>query len=257
MKHTNLVLVAALALMIPSMPASAQLLGAGGSTTLDVSVTGSGASGTGSDTSGSASTSATVQIGEDTRTSNDSDMSQNDADARVQSGSVLDFSITRGDLEEGTQYDVTGSHEVGSMAALEAYAVASVRNDDRLDAISMANNRMEVTYRAPARFLGFIPSSVKTKISVSGDGEVVVDYPWYAFLFAKGESEAELASRLSAGIGDGGEPVGADGVLDANATSTLSVTDESERLEIRRWARILEQVHAALSVQTADSASAS
>lgn len=243
MKYITLAFVAAFALT--SVPVQAQLLGADMTTGI---------------TAPQSDVSTTVRIEAEGATTSqegrtvDGPVFNADADER----SLLELSVMRASMSEDTQYGVTESHEVRSVAGLESYAAASVRADERLDAVTVAEDQMHVTYRKEARFLGFIPGSVKTDVSVTADGQVTVDYPWYAFFFAKGESEDELAARIETDVMSiGGASDDASAMMSATTTASASTGIQTGSDEVRYWAQVMERVHTALSAETSVSAQAS
>lgn len=72
-------------------------------------------------------------------------------------------------------------------------------------------------------------------------------YPWYSFLVATDESRVDLEARLR------GEVNAVEAGLAANAEATRSGTSQTGIQvgtdEVRRWARILDRLHAELSAE--------
>jgi len=108
--------------------------------------------------------------------------------------------ITRSDAESAdtTHMDMRAEN-VRSDADLKDFAATSLRNDDNLSAMGFANDRVEVAYKEPARFLGFIPVSVDVNVVAHNDGTVDIDYPWYSFLMLTHRSDIESAVKNEIG----------------------------------------------------------
>ncbi len=161
--------------------------------------------------------------------------------------SALDISFTRTSIEEGTTYSVTESGRVRSVSGLESYLGASVQNDERLTSVAISDNRMDLTYKRDGRLLWIVPIQMGTRVSVDAEGEVSVRYPWYSFLVATDESRVDLEARLR------GEVNAVEAGLAANAEATRSGTSQTGIQvgtdEVRRWARILDRLHAELSAE--------
>lgn len=174
-------------------------------------------------------------------------VNEEDTAETLESKSTLDISFTRNSLEEGTTYNITDSARVRSASSLESYLGASVQNDERLTSVAISENQMDLTYKRDGRLLWIIPIQMGTDVSVSAEGAVTVRYPWYSFLVATDESRADLEARLA------GEVASIEANLAANAEATLSGTSQSGLQigsdEVRRWARILERIHAELAVE--------
>ena len=123
-------------------------------------------------------------------------------DTETESGSSVQLTVDRATLDVNTDYAVSDADFVRSAASLESYASATVRADERLESIEVADGRMDMTYRKEAKFLWLIPVSMTVDVSVSENGEVAVRYPWYAFLMQTDERRADLEARLAAEIRD-------------------------------------------------------
>lgn len=242
MKYTTLALVAAFALT--SVPVHAQLLDADMSTGIIAP-------------QGDASATVRIEAGETATSGEEQSVDGPLFDADASGDSMLELSVMRGSMSEDTNYGVTESHEVRSAAGLESYAAASVRADERLDSVAIADSQMRMTYRKEARFLGFVPGSVRTDVSVDADGQVTVDYPWYAFLFAKGESEDELAARIQADVMAFSGASDDAGAMTATTTASASTGIQTGSDDVRYWAQVIDSVHAALSAEANVSAQAS
>ncbi len=170
-----------------------------------------------------ATTSADAQIG--------ADLGQETAATTSSSvNGTLGFSFERRDLDDGTAYSVSDAEDVQTAAGLESYAAASVRDDDRLESAKLSDGTLTVTYRTDAKFLGFIPGSIRVTAMTDADGNVTVRYPWYAFLMPTYESRAELEVRLTKEQGS-----------IRNQLAEVAVGGEA-----RQWALMLERLRSSL-----------
>lgn len=219
MTKKTYVLLALVCAMTFTATANAQMLDVG----LDTSVMSSS-----SDTLLDASTNTTVETTPTT----------------VGTAGTLDFSFSRDTLDTNTDYSVTESAEVRSAAGLESYLGASVQNDERLEAIAITENRMELTYKRDGRLLWIIPVQMKTDVAVDASGDVSVSYPWYSFLVSTSETQTALEARLDNEIRSIETSIEAQ--TEASQTSQAGV--QTGDPEVRRWARILESLHLALSM---------
>lgn len=80
--------------------------------------------------------------------------------------------------------------------ALQLAAVAM--QNDSIKEITTADNETEVKFETEIKLFGFIPIKTTATIEVEGDGEVEVDYPWYAFLALK--SDTPMLQQLAIDI---------------------------------------------------------
>lgn len=79
---------------------------------------------------------------------------------------------------------------------LSRFATSRMKRDQGIEHIEASKEGVSVEYRQEARFLGFIPGSIRATAEVSSNGEVDIDYPWYRFLFSV-DSTDESALRAS------------------------------------------------------------
>lgn len=241
MKYASLALL--LSLMLSGGSAHAQLLDASGA--LDVNGSASadtdGAS-VSSDTNMHADAGADADTGTSTGSAGTDE--SGDVSGAMDLGSAIEFSIKRSDMDEDTDYAVTDASSVRSSASLESYAAATMHADERLESLEMNGSGMDMRYRKPARFLWIIPASLTARVSVDTDGDATVRYPWYSFLMATDESRADLEARIRAEITSIQDSMQV--AADAEAAGTASTGLKGDP-EIRRWARIIESVYAAVS----------
>lgn len=152
-------------------------------------------------------------------------------------GGSLGFSFARNDLA-GAEYSVTDATDVHTPAALEAYAGASMKDDNRLTSVSLDAGNLTVTYKTDAKFLGFIPASVTVTATVDADGAVTVKYPWYAFLMSTYENRTELEARLTK----------EQGAIRGEVMEPVASVGGEASLEARQWALMLERLRSSLYV---------
>ncbi|MBU1293045.1 hypothetical protein KJ819_03215 [Patescibacteria group bacterium] len=241
MKYGTLALLCAFGVALSGGVIQAQTLNTG--TSLDVNV---GADSDSTDVSGSVDTSTTANTSdEDTSTEDTSTTS-------AQAEGILNFSLVRDSLDASASGDVMvqSASEVSSNDSFRAYAENSLKSDAQFEGVVMNENGMDITYMREARFLAVIPSQMSVRVHVDDNGAVSVKYPWYSFLMATGESQADLEARIASEIASVNN--------DASATASADMATESENsamLESQRWARILEKVQVALSANASAQAS--
>jgi hypothetical protein len=93
---------------------------------------------------------------------------------------------------------ITNSSSVSTDTDLRTFALTELRADENLEAMSFANDNVMVSYKAPGRFLGFIPIEMNIDVMVDQEGNVAFDYPWYGFLVTK--NEADLEAKIKASV---------------------------------------------------------
>ncbi len=82
---------------------------------------------------------------------------------------------------------------------MEAFIASSVKTDANIKNIEVDKDKVSISYKERARFLGIFPINVHSRTEVNAKGEVKVTYPWYRFLTAlKNDAsiQADLASRF-------------------------------------------------------------
>lgn len=165
--------------------------------------------------------------------------------------------MTRADLSAGTSIQTRSAAEVSSNADLSGYIAAEMQNDENLAKVETSSNTVSVTYQEPARFLGFIPLSLKATATVDAQGDVSISYPWYSFLYAKADAdlEAQLESRLSsvfagsASAAGGTQLAGSAGASGTDADLAADVGADmlaSSEFSAETQARIIAEVRAAM-----------
>jgi len=183
------------------------------------------------------------------------DLTESSEDPEVESGDdegAFSASLHQKDVVKTDPQDeilrVTDAAEVGSNRSLKAYATSLMRADARLDSVEIADKKMDVRYRQPARLLGFIPASLVLTVQVDEQGAIKIDYPWYAFLMKTDRNEKDLETVLASELNvlessDGG-------VTNASTSLTASAgmgSVSSVGISNRTRALILDRIHTMLS----------
>jgi hypothetical protein len=125
----------------------------------------------------------------------------------------------------GSAMATTASDERASLKQ-EANRIATA--DERVASVSLSAKDVAVSYREPAKFLGFIRVDVPVTVRIEADGATHVSYPWYSFLFSS--NQAGLAIRAEAA---------AKNALGADATSSTTLSAAAQ-------ARLLNSIHGVL-----------
>ena len=92
--------------------------------------------------------------------------------------------VTRASVDSQTDVrsDVSSPSSVATSADLSAYASAILEKDDNVSAASLSREAVTLGYKERARLFGILPVLIDVKATVHSDGQVSLDYPWYAFL---------------------------------------------------------------------------
>lgn len=91
-----------------------------------------------------------------------------------------------------------GADAVATDGDLESYTSSAMQSDESINAINFASDKVTVNYKDKGRFIGLIPVTLSVDVTIDKDGNVSVDYPWYAFLVTK--DKADIESRVNAEV---------------------------------------------------------
>jgi hypothetical protein len=149
-----------------------------------------------------ASTSLGVSVGaQSTTTTGTTSVSTN---AVVETGADLDVDVSGDDTRSMADIDlsISTAAQVETAADLQAYVRTVSYNDRAVERIEADADEVVVTYRHPAKFLGFINVTMEEEIVVEADAEgrldVDVDRPWWAVLATADASARDVSSRVMA-----------------------------------------------------------
>lgn len=239
MKPARLALTLVLGISFFATTASAQLLDTAGSMNLNGSA---------------AADETSIDTAVDVSVDAEADAGATSTDDEADTGSTFNFSIERASMDANTDYAVTDADFVRSAASLESYASATVRADERLESLTVEEGRLDMEYRKAAKFLWLIPASMKVRVTVDGNGDVAVKYPWYSFLMQADESRTDLEARLTNDIDAINDSM--EVMSDAELAGEASGSGVQADPEVRRWARIIEGAYVAVSGSARADASA-
>jgi hypothetical protein len=135
--------------------------------------------------------------------------------------------ITRADVDNNgaTGVSITLPAQVKTSADLSSYVSSTVKADENVQAVESASDKVSLTYKQHAKFLGFIPVTLNATADVDAAGNVTVRYPWYA-IFAvtdKADLEGKVQQSVNATLGVSGSAEG-----DANGTASLSAEAQAQ-----------------------------
>ncbi len=228
----------------------------GTSADVHINVTGSSTSSNGQTTGGTHTTVTTETDGEATVTSSGSNTnaSGNAMETTVIETPIL---ILRADVDAGSVAATSvSSASVSSDSDLRGYIAAQMKQDSNITAVESASDKVSVTYKQEAKFLGFIPTSINAVADVNADGKVDVSYPWYSFLFSipgKADVETDLQAAVNAALG---ASVSSNGSADASASANATA-EASARLSAQAQALAIEAIRAAMATEVSANANAS
>jgi hypothetical protein len=129
---------------------------------------------------------------------------------------------------------------VSSTTDLDLYTRTVTEQDASVENVVVKEDSVAVSYREPAKILGFIPTELIVTVEVENNGTVSVRYPWYAFL--AGKNAGELKPGLQLHIGDILKNAT---TTSATATTTASATT-TEKLSPQVRAELIKAIHTAL-----------
>ena len=161
--------------------------------------------------------------------------------------------ISRNDQGKVTDVTVTTPASVRTDTDVESYAHSVINKDENVTNVTIGSTTVAVSYKVPAKFLGFIPASITINAESDESGNVNISYPWYSFLMKAGSSatlKASAEAKAHAAVQSA--------VMVQNASTTSSTTmmmNESFGAHIK--ALILNALHTALEADTNGSASTS
>lgn len=151
----------------------------------------------------------------------------------TQTTNARGFTILRSSLSAGTEEGTapTSAVQVKSETDLSAYTTAALRADERIDAVSFAEDAVEVSYYEQGRLIGIFPVTMKARAKVASDGTVTVSYPWYRFLVASDDTNADVKAKLESRVA----------ALRADATAETALTASAK-------AELMDEIRSSLTV---------
>jgi hypothetical protein len=136
-----------------------------------------------------------------------------------------DLSLTRSDAMIMANASVTSAAQVKSADDLRVYVASQIRSDDNMQSVQSASDKVSVSYKQHARFLGFIPVTLNATADVDASGNVMVHYPWYSIFTVtdKAVLEQKVQGSVNAALGVQGSPSAA-----ANGSASLTAQQQAE-----------------------------
>ncbi len=127
--------------------------------------------------------------------------------------------------------------DVSSDTGVQAYSQSISDSDSNVSDVSTNDTHVSVSYKEPAKFLGFISTHISVTAESDSSGKVKIKHPWYAFLM-KTQNESSLQADAQ---------VRAQSVTSAQAGATMSAQTK---------AALVQALYAALRSHVTASASA-
>ncbi|HAU07783.1 MAG: hypothetical protein UW46_C0004G0078 [Candidatus Yanofskybacteria bacterium GW2011_GWF1_44_227] len=128
-------------------------------------------------------------------------------------------------LQNGSEILINSDQDV------DAYAKIVVEERPAITNVEVSNNRLEVSYRQPSRFLGIFSTELDGTVYVDVGKNVTIKLPWYSFLFRKNSSAT--AKQVSIAIND----ASSNGTVQVSALGSAEVSNQS-----REQARLINIV---------------
>jgi hypothetical protein len=129
-----------------------------------------------------------------------------------------DIEVGRDSADTATT-TIDAPEHVSNHGELRSFLNHVVKGDDRITDVHVSSTSVETRYEMPAKFLWTIPTNLTADVSVNSAGSVTITYPWYAFLFAKHDSD--IVSQLEQST-----------ATSTNATTTLSANTQAHLLNL-------------------------
>lgn len=177
------------------------------------------------------------------------------AETNVSGSSDIVLTITRADIDsnavDSASWGSRSAGDVRSNADLKAYVASQMKSDTNLSSVSSNSSDVAVTYKQRGRFLGFIPVSINATAVVDQNGQVRVEYPWYAVLMVT--DRANLQAKLQASVdamvntsastsgtaGNSTTTPNANAVAHANANASFQLTADTQARIVSEMRRIM------------------
>jgi hypothetical protein len=152
------------------------------------------------------------------------------------SGEFKTLNFTRSSVENETVVE-TMPEAVLTHTDLKAYATTALKGDENLEAFNFSEDKVEVSYKQRGRLLALVPISFTAKAIAKADGDVELDYPWYAFLTV--DDHEKLRTELKVVV---------DNTLKARAVGSVRAEGEvmSPRFTASESAEVASEMHAVL-----------
>jgi len=97
--------------------------------------------------------------------------------------------------------------QVKSEQELENFAKGVLLEDNNVQSIEVSEEKVDLAYEMPARFLGIFNASLVARAEVRREGIVKVTFPWYSFLFKKLVVVRDIESEAEANVPEIGDEV--------------------------------------------------
>lgn len=110
------------------------------------------------------------------------------------------------DLRKGGEDHAAGTAEIDTAAKvmsehdLEDFMHHKAKADEHLKGVEVKDGKLEVKYAQPAKFLGFMNTTMNARVSVDAEDNIVVKYPWYHIFMKKHVSKASMQSNIARAV---------------------------------------------------------
>ncbi|OGZ12038.1 MAG: hypothetical protein A3C93_04535 [Candidatus Lloydbacteria bacterium RIFCSPHIGHO2_02_FULL_54_17] len=122
----------------------------------------------------------------------------------------------------GGEAEVDHPSMVHSQADFEHFVAHKAKNDEDIKEVEVKDGKIKVSYRMPAKFLGFMGTSMNVRARADGEGNVDVSYPWYHIFMKKNVSSASLQADIARALAAQRK-----GVKEGVATTTIEAEVEA------------------------------
>jgi hypothetical protein len=132
------------------------------------------------------------------------------------------------DLRKGGDEHAAGTAEVDTAAKvksehdLEDFMHHKAKADMHLKGVEVKDGKVEVKYAQPAKFFGFMKTTINARASVDAKDTVEVKYPWYHIFMKKHVSQASMQSNIARAVAAERK-----GIKEGMATATMQAEIEA------------------------------
>jgi hypothetical protein len=132
------------------------------------------------------------------------------------------------DLRKGGDDHAAGTREVDTAAKvksehdLEDFMHHKAKADMHLKGVEVKDGKVEVKYAQPAKFFGFMKTTINARASVDAKDTVEVKYPWYHIFMKKHVSQASMQSNIARAVAAERK-----GMMEGMATTTMQAEIEA------------------------------
>ena len=109
----------------------------------------------------------------------------------------MDLMDDEGEEHEAGTPEMDMAAKVRSEHDFEDFVHHKAKADAHLKSVKVKDGKVEVEYAQPAKFLGFMKTTLSARASVDAKDTIEVEYPWYHIFMKKHVSKASMQSNIA------------------------------------------------------------